>query len=92
MQDMTFDVDSGILWGELYALVVAELAVASAEYGYQYTVEPLAIYQAEEAQNKRYSIRITLAHHQKTLKTSEVNALLEKIAKAVHEEYRATRV
>lgn len=92
MQDMTFDVDSGILWGELYALVVAELAVASAEYGYQYTVEPLAIYQAEEAQNKRYSIRITLAHHQKTLKTSEVNALLDKIAKAVHEEYRATRV
>jgi phenylalanyl-tRNA synthetase beta subunit len=92
IQDITFDAKSTVSWGQLYALVHAELAVAKAELGYEYNVEPLDIYQAEGSENKRYSVRITLVHHHKTLKTEEVNDLLEQIAKAVHEEYQATRI
>lgn len=92
IQDITFEVKSNVAWGQLYSLVHAELAVAKAESGYEYSVEPLDIYRAEGLDNKRYSMRIVLTHHQKTLKTQEVNELLDKIAKAVHEEFKATRI
>ena len=92
IQDITFEAKPSIRWGQVYDLVHAELAVAKAESGYEFIVEPLDIYQAEGSNVKRYSIRITLTHHHKTLKTEEVNKLLEDIAKAMYEEYKATRI
>ncbi len=92
VQDITFEAKSSVSWGKIYTLIHAELAVAKAETGYEYTVEPLDIYQAEDSDNKRYSMRITLTHNQKTLKTQEVNELLDKLAKVVHEELKATRI
>lgn len=92
IQDITFEAESSVNWGHLYSLIHAELAVAKAETGYEYNLEPLDIYQAEGSDVKRYSMRISLTHHQKTLKTQEVSELLEKLAKVVHEEFKATRI
>ena len=92
VQDITFDAKSSVTWGQLYALVHAELAVAKAESGYEYNVVPLDIYQANGPDSKRYSMRISLTHHQKTLKTQEVSNLLELLAKAIYEEFEATRI
>ena len=92
VQDITFDANLSVTWGQLYSLIHAELAVEKAESGYEYGVKPLDIYQADASDTTRYSMRITITHNQKTLKTQEVNELLNKIAKAVYEEFEATRI
>jgi len=91
-QDITFEVPTESKWSKLYEFVHAELAVANAELGYQYSLQPLDIFQAEGSDKKRISLRIQLTHTQKTLKTEEVNKLLEKIAKAASEKLQASRI
>jgi phenylalanyl-tRNA synthetase beta chain len=91
-QDITFEVSKDTNWDVIDKLIDAELAVASAELGYEYLVEPLDIFSQEDSDKKRISFRISMNHHNKTLKTTEVNDLLEQIAKVVHGELQATRI
>ncbi|MCA9328901.1 hypothetical protein KC959_03945, partial [Candidatus Saccharibacteria bacterium] len=91
-QDVTLEVDEKTSWAHVEELLHAELAVAKAEQGYWYEIEPLDIYQAEGSDKKRYSFRIELTHHEKTLKTDEVNNLLEALSKAAHENLGAVRI
>ena len=91
-QDITFELPSEVAWGKLHEFVKAELAVASAENSYNFELEPLGIYQEEDSDKKRVSFRVTLTHHTKTLKTEEVNKLLDQLAKVVHEEFGTTRI
>jgi phenylalanyl-tRNA synthetase beta subunit len=91
-QDITFEVSKDTNWIVVDKLIDAELAVASAELGYEYLVEPQDIFRLEDSDKKRISFRISLNHHSKTLKTTEVNDLLEQIAKVVHSELQATRI
>ncbi len=91
LQDITFEVESDVSWGHLEQLLHAELAVAKAESGYDYTIEPLDIFKKED-DNRRISYRIQLTHHNKTMKTEEVNSLLDQIAKAAHENLHAKRI
>lgn len=91
-QDVTFEVAGNTKWSQVHEFVSAELAVAKAEYGYNFRVEPLDIFQAEDSDKKRISLRINLSHNQKTLKTEEVNKLLDQIAGAIHEKLQATRI
>jgi len=81
-QDITFEIPGSTSWGELYKLLDAELKIAHVESGYESTIEPLGIYQADDSDKKRVSLRIELSHSGKTLKTTDVNELLEQIAKA----------
>jgi len=81
-QDITFEIPGSTSWGELYKLLDAELKIAHVESGYESTIEPLGIYQADDSEKKRVSLRIELSHSGKTLKTTDVNELLEQIAKA----------
>jgi len=91
-QDITFEVDLKLKWVELFNLVHAELSVAEAELGYQYNLEPLDIFQPEGTVKKRVSFRIELSHSKKTLRTEEVNKLLEQLAKALNEKLKAVRI
>jgi phenylalanyl-tRNA synthetase beta chain len=91
-QDITFELSSSITWDKVHELLHAELAVSKAELGYDFTVAPLDIFQSDDASLKRSTFRIELTHHQKTLKTEEVNILLEQIAKAAHETLHAIRI
>jgi phenylalanyl-tRNA synthetase beta subunit len=91
-QDITFEISRKFTWAELNNIICAELSVAKAELGYHYTLVPLDIFQKDSAESKRISFRIVFTHHQKTLKTQEINEVLDQLAKAVHEEYQATRI
>ncbi len=91
-QDITFEVDGKTSWSQLNNLLQAEMSVAKAESGYQYSVEPLDIYQAEGSDKKRLSLRINLSHPNKTMKTEEVNLILDQISKVAHETLQATRI
>jgi phenylalanyl-tRNA synthetase beta chain len=91
-QDITFEIVDSIAWGRLYQFMHAELEVVKAENGLDFVLEPLAIFKAQDTDKKRISMRITFTHHHKTLKTEEVNNILNQIAKAIHDEFQATRV
>ena len=91
-QDITFEVDSSTDWAKLEKLLHAELAVAKAESGYNYTLKSKGIYQEEGSSKKRMSFRVDLNHNHKTLKTEEVNTLLDIISEAIKEKLHATRI
>lgn len=91
-QDVTFDVALSVSWHQLEQLLHAELAVAGAEMGYEYTLLPHTIYRPDEVQRRRMSFRIVLSHPHKTLTREEVNKLLEQLSKAAHETLEAHRV
>lgn len=91
-QDMTLEVDEAKTWQHIEELLHAELAVAKAESGYDYTIEPLDIYQVEGSDKKRITFRVKVTHHAKTLKTEEVNALFAQLAKAAKETLDATLI
>ncbi len=91
-QDITFEVKESTKWEELYILIHAELAVAKAELGYRYEIEPLDIFKSDGSESKRLSMRLTFTHDLKTLKTEEINEVLEQLAKVAHEKLQATRI
>jgi phenylalanyl-tRNA synthetase beta chain len=91
-QDITFEVDTAINWGQLEQLIHAELAVAKAELGYNYSLSPLDIFKEDDSDAKRISFRIEFTRNDKTIKTDEVNSLLENISKALHENIGAKRI
>ncbi len=91
-QDMTLEVDETVTWQHIEELLHAELAVAKAESGYDYDIEPLDIYQSEGATKKRITFRIRLTHYEKTLKTEEVSILFAQLAKVAKELLGATLI
>lgn len=91
-QDITFEVANSYTWRELATLIDSELAVASAEDNYHYSLEPLDIYSEANSKKIRYSYKITLSHNNKTLKTEEVSKILEHLAKVTHAKYKAVRI
>jgi phenylalanyl-tRNA synthetase beta chain len=91
-QDITFEISNDISWERLHNLLQAELAVAKAELGLGYLLDALDIFKNDNSDKKRISMRITFTHHKKTLKTQEINDVLDQLAKAVHDELQATRI
>lgn len=58
---------------------------------YEYMITPVSIYQ-KESDTKNITIKITLTHHERTLTTSEVTALVEKMGWQAHEILSAEQV
>jgi phenylalanyl-tRNA synthetase beta chain len=90
-QDVTFEVENTVGWGELHALVKAELEVLHAE-GYDYTLSALDIFAPEDSEKVRISFRIELAHHEKTMKSSEVTEVINQISEAAAEKLKAVKI
>lgn len=91
-QDITYEVPVDEKWQSLHDMLHAEMAVAKAESGYMYEIEPLPIFQADDSDKKRVSFKLTLTHPQKTLKTEEVNVLLTQASKTLEDELNAIRI
>jgi len=91
-QDVTYEVAADTLWETVHEFIRAELSVARAESGYNFTVVPQDIFQKEDSDKKRFSFRMEFNHDDKTLKTEEVNKLLENVSKAINEKLGATRI
>lgn len=91
-QDITLEVDSNNLWDHVHDFVHAEIAVGAAEDDFEYSLEPQDIFKPEGADKKRISFRVHLAHHKRTLKRDEVNALLDHVEKQAEKTLNAKRI
>lgn len=91
-QDITFEVSQDTPWQNLEKLLHAELEVAHAEDNATYELESGDIYQPEGTEKKRITFKIVFTSYDKTLKTEEVNTLMDKIEKAAHEGLEAIRI
>lgn len=92
-QDISLKVASDVSYQQLTVVVTDVLVQATKEQGYRSSVKAIDIYQDEKDQShKHITLRITLNHNERTLKTEEVNKLLDQIAKTAHEKLKATRL
>lgn len=90
-QDITLKVSSELQYSDLYDCVIEELTSSSKDT--MFTIMPISIYQdSKNKKHKNISLRLTIASYEKTLKTQEVNSLLNTVATAAKEKFGAERL
>jgi phenylalanyl-tRNA synthetase beta chain len=91
-QDICLKVDTQMTYQALYDFILAQLDSQHPKNTH-YTLEPVDIYQREDDQaHKQITLRISIASYERTMTDTEVNALLDAIAKAAAAELHAERV
>lgn len=90
-QDISFKVPSDTSYAAVAALTKEVLIQASAEHGYEWSLEPLDIYRSDTGA-KHVSLRVTLWHFERTLKTSEVSGILDAVAEVAKKTLKAERL
>ena len=97
-QDITLRVPAGMLYGQLADFMSQALtkAVENEEQGssaMRFWVKPVDIYQPQEdAAHKHITFRLTIASYEKTLRDSEVSAILGRAAADAHDQFGAAVV
>lgn len=92
-QDISFKVALNVNYQSLRDVLEVALAAAEAEHGYEWQMEPLDIYRAQNnVKTKHIAFRITLHHYERTLTTEEVNVLLDDLAEAANKSLKAKRL
>ncbi len=89
VQDISLRVESSISYQTICTLLEDELS-GQTDARMLIEVEPLDIY--EKGDDKHFTFRLTAAHYDKTLKTAEVNQLLDRLAARAKDELRAERI
>jgi phenylalanyl-tRNA synthetase beta chain len=90
-QDVSFKVASDVSYAAIAGVMSDGLAQAAAEHGYDWSLEPLDIYQAAEGV-KHVALRVTLWHFERTLKTSEVSEVLSGLGELAKGALKAERI
>lgn len=88
-QDISLKVNQETTFGQLANMLQASLTELTDEH-MQASLAPLDIYQKGDV--KHYTFRLTVSHTQKTLKATEVNELLDKLAERAHQSFGAERI
>ena len=92
-QDITFEVADIVNYQTIHDVIWEELLRAETEHGYFPTLGPRDIFvDSSNSSKKRLTYRIWLSHPERTLKTEEVNTLLDKIAAKVGETCGGVRI
>jgi phenylalanyl-tRNA synthetase beta chain len=91
-QDITLSVDQEIKFSEVFACILGELSDSKTEKGYEVRLMPRDIFQTDLSDRKNLTFRIWLWHPEKTLKTEEVNKLLDGVAMKAKEALNAERI
>jgi len=92
-QDFCLRSDAGLPYRELEEFMTKNLNQLSAATGYQFSLEPLDIYQRpDDKKHKQTTWRIILWHPERTLTTDETNKLLDELADRAKKELKAERV
>jgi phenylalanyl-tRNA synthetase beta chain len=91
-QDITFALASDKTYSQLRTVIWDELMQARSAHGYEFTLGPRDIFQKDGAERTNFTFRIWAHHPHKTLKTEEVNALLERVAAEAKQKLKAERV
>lgn len=88
-QDLTLRVTTDVAYQNIYKLVLD----ACMRPNLLCSVTPVSIYQkSDDTSHQQVTFSLTVGSYEKTLKTEEVNALLEEITDRAHEAFGATRV
>jgi phenylalanyl-tRNA synthetase beta chain len=91
-QDMTLKVPAGLSYAELYQFVWDEMTKLQPEETLP-TLTPVDIYQREDDKDhKNVSLRLVLSAYNRTLKTEEVNNLLDQVASKAKDKFGAERL
>lgn len=88
-QDLTLKTKFQTKFQDIYESVHAAISKFTSEYDIQ--VEPIGIY-SEDLREKNYTFRLKISHPEKTLRTEEVNGLLEDISNYLSSSVGAVRV
>lgn len=90
-QDISLKVDSSVSYASVFE--TAKNAALSAANDIEVELTPQSIYQAEgDSEHKTITLRVTLTHHDRTLKEAEASAIIEAIAAAADSELGAQHV
>ncbi len=91
-QDVTFEVSAGTNFSKLEASIKAILQNTTDDHGYQATMLPRDIFQAEGTDKKRLTFRIWLSHPSRTLTIEETNRVLDEMTVELKEKLSAERI
>jgi phenylalanyl-tRNA synthetase beta chain len=91
-QDLTIEVPENVQFGDIYQTAQEALSASQADHGYQATMIPRDIFKAHDSDKKRITLRIWVSHPSRTLKTEEVNSLLDSIAGKLAASASAVRI
>lgn len=91
-QDICLKVPAAISYEQVYGLVRSSID-GQVDESMTYDLGPIDIYQRQdELSHKQITLRLTIVSHAKTLRDTEVNALLDRVADAAASELQAERV
>jgi phenylalanyl-tRNA synthetase beta chain len=90
-QDISFKVPADTPYALVATLAEKVLVAAAAEHGYEWSLEPLDIYRSDTGA-KHVSLRVTLWHFERTLKTAEVSGVLDAVADEAKTKLKAERL
>lgn len=89
-QDVCFKVANDVTYGAVEQIMYASLA---ADQRLRLTITPVSIFRRnDDAARKQLTYHLTLQHHDRTLKTNEVNQLISHMARKVAETTGAERI
>lgn len=83
-QDMTLE--SKMTYAELMNRLKAAIEPVALEHGYEWQIEPRAVYRKDEKAPTNTTFRIHLTHFERTLTTEEVNNLLDTVSDAMKQQ------
>lgn len=91
-QDISLKVADDVTYAQLTQVVWSVLEAAQKEHDYNPTLAPVDIFEPKEGKAKHITLRIKLTHYDRTLKTEEVNKLLDEVARAAKTKLKAERL
>jgi phenylalanyl-tRNA synthetase beta chain len=89
-QDISLKVLHGVSYGDLHDSLIAAID-KNIPQNSVYTFEPIDIYQ-ENQEYKHFTFRLNISSYDTTLKSEEINALLDTVAKSIQKSHSATRI
>ena len=87
-QDVTLKVAGEVSYAELATC----LKDALSETNYQWKLQPVTIYQKDGDNHKNVTFRLKLSHQDRTLKTIEVNKLVDQLVKNAQTKLAAEQI
>jgi phenylalanyl-tRNA synthetase beta subunit len=90
-QDITLKCPSSVNFAELYEFLYEQLKLVC-QKDFIYELSPLSIYSPEKAEHKNFSFRLSIASCERTLKSQEVNELLDNISQKANQQLKSSRI
>lgn len=91
-QDITLKVAAGVGYIDLEQSIVGTITLIAEKKNYIHELSPISIFQKPGSDSKNITFRLSLSHSERTLVTTEVNAILENIAKDAKQKIKAERI